>query len=59
MEGPEPEKTMENFRACIALANSIERYEAFAGSGFFTHLRTEESTIEGTLAALEAHFGLC
>lgn len=49
---------MENFRACVALANSRSRYEAFANSGFFTYLRTGESTIEGTMAALEAHFGL-
>ena len=58
LEGPEPEKTMANFRACITLANSPERYKAFADSGFFTYLRTEESTIEEALAALEAHFGL-
>ena len=58
LEGPDPEETMENFRACVALANSRSRYEAFANSGFFTYLRTEESSIEGTMAALEAHFGL-
>lgn len=58
VEGPEPEKIMANFRACVALANSPERYAAFAGSGFFTHLRTEESTLQGTLAALEDHFKL-
>ena len=58
LEGPHPEETMANFRACVALANSRSRYEAFANSGFFTHLRTEESSIEGTMAALEAHFGL-
>lgn len=58
VEGPDPEKTMENFRACVALANSKERYEALEDSGFFTYLRTEESTVEGAMAALEAHFGL-
>ena len=58
LEGPHPEETMANFRACVALANSQSRYEAFADSGFFTYLRTEESSIEGTMAALEAHFGL-
>ena len=57
-EMPEPEKAMENFKACIALANSPERYEAFANSGFFTFLRTEESTIGEELAALEEHFKL-
>lgn len=58
MECPDPEWTMANFRACVTLANSPERYEAFAKSGFFTHLRTEKSTIEETLSILEAHFGL-
>ena len=58
MEGPDPEGTMANFRACMALANSQSRYEYFANSGFFTYLRTEESTIGEALAALEAHFGL-
>lgn len=58
MEGPDPEGTMASFRACMALANSPARYAAFANSGFFTYLRTEESTIEEELAALEAHFML-
>lgn len=58
MEGPDPEGTMANFRACVALANSRSRYAEFAQSGFFTFLRTEESTIEEELAALEEHFKL-
>lgn len=58
LEGPDPEGTMANFRACMALANSPERYQAFADSGFFTYLRTEESTIEEALTALETHFKL-
>ena len=37
---------------------SREYYGKFATSGFFTHLRTEESTIEGTLSILEQHFNL-
>lgn len=57
-ESPDPVETMANFKACMALANSPERYEAFANSGFFTYLRTEKSTIEETLAALEGHFQL-
>lgn len=55
---PDPEKAMANFKACMALANSPERYREFAHSGFFTYLRTGESTIEGALAALEEHFKL-
>ena len=58
LEGPEPEKTMANFRDCVTMANSPEQYEKFAQSGFFTYLRTEESTIEEALAALEEHFKL-
>lgn len=58
MEGPDPEGTMANFRSCMALANSPERYAEFAQSGFFTFLRTEESTMEEELAALEEHFKL-
>lgn len=58
MEGPDPEGTMANFRSCMALANSPERYAEFAQSGFFTFLRTEKSTIEEELAALEEHFKL-
>lgn len=58
VEGPDPERTMANFRSCMALANSPERYAEFAQSGFFTFLRTEESTIEEELAALEEHFKL-
>lgn len=54
-EAPDPVWTMTNFRACMALANSPERYEAFANSGFFTYLRTEESTIEEALEVLEGH----
>ncbi len=55
---PDPAKAMANFKACMALANSPERYAVFAQSGFFTYLRTGESTIGEALAALEAHFKL-
>ena len=58
MACPDPQKAMENYRACLAKINSREHYEEFANSGFFTHIRTEESTVEGSLAQLEKHFGL-
>lgn len=54
----DPEHAMENYRACLALANSPEHYHEFADSGFFTHVRTEESTLEATLRSLEDHFKL-
>ena len=58
LECPDPEAAIANFRACLARINSREHYLEFAESGFFTHLRTEDSTIEKTLEILEAHFGL-
>lgn len=58
LEAPNPEATMENFRRCIETANSDTHYREFAESGFFTHIRTENSTIEGTLKQLEEHFKL-
>ena len=56
METPDPEWALANYREILEKINSREYYEKFAQSGFFTHLRTEESTIEGTLSQLEKHF---
>ncbi len=53
-----PEKTMANFRACIAEINSETHYNEFAESGFFVHVRDGSSTIDETLAILEKHFKL-
>ena len=36
--------------------NSEEHYREFAESGFYVHLRHENSTIEETLKMLEEHF---
>lgn len=58
MENPDPEWALSNYRKILEKINSREHYDAFANSGFFTHLRTEESTIEGTLSILEQHFNL-
>ena len=38
-QAKDPEKTMVNYRACIAEINSEERYDAFVNSGFFTLVR--------------------
>lgn len=57
-QAPDPDAAMRNFLACIARVNSPERYRAYAESGFFACRRTETSTIEEALAALEGHFGL-
>lgn len=53
-----PEKTMANFRACIAEINSEAHYKEFAESGFFVHVRDGSATIDETLAILEKHFKL-
>lgn len=54
----DPEKTMANFRACMARINSKEVYDAFANSGFFTMVRYEGRTFEELIAGLAEHFGL-
>ncbi len=59
-QAEDPEKTMANYRACIARINSKERYDAFANSGFFTLVRqnAQKDTRTETMQALAAHFGL-
>ncbi|HBR31549.1 MAG TPA: hypothetical protein DD733_05660, partial [Clostridiales bacterium] len=55
-----PQKTLNNFRECIARINSKKYYDEFMKSGFFTIVRkdSELDTREETLKALEKHFGL-
>lgn len=57
---PDPDAALANFKACIALINSPERYQAYLDSGFFTLIRenTHTDTREETLQKLAAHFGL-
>ena len=47
----------ENIFLSLELANRLAR-ESMQKSGFLTLERTENSTVESTLAAVEAHFGL-
>lgn len=54
----DPEKTMANYRECLARINSHEKYMAYENSGFFTMVRTEDRTIPDALEMLEKHFGL-
>lgn len=56
LEAPDPAAAMANFRACLEKINSREHYDEFADSGFFTHVRTSESTVSDTLECLEKHF---
>ncbi len=60
MKAEDPEKTMENYRACIARINSKERYDEFAKSGFFTLVRKDDGrdTRHEAMALLADHFGL-
>ncbi len=56
----DPEKTRQNFRACLARANSQERFDALRTSGFYTLIRSDDGrdTRAETVAALARHFGL-
>ena len=56
LEAPDPECAMANYRRCLERINSKEIFHQFADSGFFSHLRHENSTIEETLKMLEQHF---
>ena len=53
----DPEKTMANYRECLARINSHEKHIAYENSGFFTMVRTEDRTIPDALEILEKHFG--
>ncbi len=60
MKAEDPDKTMENYKACIAIVNSKEHYDEYANSGFFTLVRTDadkDTKIE-TLEILATHFRL-
>ena len=56
----DPDAVFENFRQGLALVNSREAYEEFAGSGFFTLVRGEDGrdTREEVCEKLARHFGL-
>jgi hypothetical protein len=56
----DPEKTMINFKACIAKINSKEHYDEYANSGFFNLIRqeTDKDTRDETLTVLAKHFQL-
>ena len=60
MKAENPQKTMENFKACLAKVNSKLHYDEFARSGFFTLVRTDndKDTKAETLKILSEHFGL-
>lgn len=55
-----PEKTMANFKECLATINSKECYDKFLNSGFFTIIRenTKTDTRLETMRRLAEHFQL-
>lgn len=57
---PDPDKTLANFRACIAHINRPEVYRQHLESGFFTLIREDNGldTREEVLTRLADHFGL-
>ena len=54
------EKTLQNFKECIARINSQKYYDSFAKSGFFTVVRedTKTDTRAEVLEVIANHFGL-
>jgi len=60
MNGPTPEKTMENFRACIARVNSQFYYDEFVNSGYYVLKRddSDKDTRTETMKELAIHFKL-
>lgn len=56
----DPEKTMKNYKAGLALINSRKNYDELAESGFFTIVREdcEVDTREQVCDRLAEHFGL-
>lgn len=57
---PNPEKTLQNFKDCIARINSQKYYDLFANSGFFTVVRndTELDNRAKVFQTIANHFGL-
>lgn len=57
-ESKDPQKAMINYKECIAMINSPEKYNAFKDSGFFTMVRTDDRKITDAIEVLEKHFML-
>lgn len=58
-QAEDPEKTMANFRACIAETCTPKEYDAWLHSGFYTVIRerTDIDTRQETMEQLARHFG--
>ena len=53
-----PAAQMENYRKCLAMVNSVEKYNAFVNFGFYALERDDKRTPEETMMILEKHFKL-
>ena len=58
MQEENPERALENFRACLARINTPETYVAFLHSGFHVILRDDKRSIDETVALAESLLGL-
>lgn len=60
MKSENPERTMANYKACLAKINSKENYNEYAQSGFFTLVRKDDKydNKNEILEILANHFGL-
>lgn len=58
LKTPDPDAALANYRKILEKLNSPKHYQEYASAGFFTYVRTEESTLDEALRALEQHFQL-
>lgn len=58
MEEVDPEKALDNFRACLEKINTKESYNEFLNSGFNVLLRDDKRTLEETLEIVKGYFEL-
>lgn len=57
-EAVDPQKTLQNFKDCIAKINDESHYQAFLNSGFYVFHRDDSLSLEETLCIIETHFKL-
>lgn len=53
---PDPQAALANFRAILTKLNNPEHHAEFEQSGFFVWKRTETTTAQDAMNAIEAHF---
>ena len=53
---PDPQAALDNFRAVLSKLNGPEHHAEFEQSGFFVWKRTETTTAQDAMEAVEKHF---